>query len=178
MASASEAIFLAINELVEFRDKFGSEIRAVRQRGFLDTTRFGPDVVLSTLCCHADGLPNLLVVKKAHGKTSRHGSSGPLHVHLVSGPDNLEWSSIRHTSRCAEILDVDGIVRCPTFQGSLGHLSGCLLGLCVPLPQLPHDLRKAVTVLGILDGKTGLVPGLVPGFQGWKCPGTLAQTWH
>ena len=27
-----------------------------------------------------------------------------------------------------------------------------------------------------LDGKTGLVPGLVPGFQGWKCPGTLAQT--
>jgi hypothetical protein len=29
-----------------------------------------------------------------------------------------------------------------------------------------------------LDGKTGLVPGLVPGFQGWKCPGTLAQTWH
>ena len=75
--------------------------------------------------------------------------SGPLHVHLVSGPDNLEWSSIRHTSLCAEILHVDGIVRYPTFQGSLGHLSGCLLGLCVPLPQLPHDLRKAVTVLGI-----------------------------
>ena len=25
----------------------------------------------------------------------------------------------------------------------------CLLGLCVPLPQLPHDLRKAVTVIGI-----------------------------
>jgi hypothetical protein len=22
------------------------------------------------------------------------------------------------------------------------------------------------------------VPDLVPGFQGWKCPGTLAQTWH
>jgi len=140
---------LAINELVEFRDKFGSEIRAVRQRGVLDTTRFGPDVVLSTLCCHADGLPNLLIVKKAHGKTSRHGSSGPLHVHLVSGPDNLEWSSIRHTSLFAEIVHDDGIVRCPTFQGSLGHLSGCLIGLCVPLPQLPHDLRKAVTVLGI-----------------------------
>ncbi len=32
--------------------------------------------------------------------------------------------------------------------------------------------------LVLLDGKTGLVPDLVPGFQGWKCPGTLAQTWH
>jgi hypothetical protein len=68
---------LAINKLVEFRDKFGSEIRVVRQCGFHDTTRFGPDVVLSTLCCHADGLPNLLIVKKAHGKTSRHDRSGP-----------------------------------------------------------------------------------------------------
>ena len=27
-----------------------------------------------------------------------------------------------------------------------------------------------------LDGKTGLVSGLVSGFQGWKCPGTLTQT--
>jgi hypothetical protein len=26
-----------------------------------------------------------------------------------------------------------------------------------------------------LDGKTGLVSGLVPGFQGWKYPGALAQ---
>jgi hypothetical protein len=46
-------------------DKFGSEKGAVRQGGFLDTTRFGPDVVLSTLCCHADGLPKLLIVKKS-----------------------------------------------------------------------------------------------------------------
>ena len=29
-----------------------------------------------------------------------------------------------------------------------------------------------------LDGKTGLVPDVVPGFQDWKCPGTLVQTWH
>ncbi len=102
---------LVINELVDFRDKFGSEIRVVHQRGFLDTTRFGPDVVLSTLCCHADGLPNLLIVKKAHGKTSRHDRSGPLHVHLVSGPDNLEWSIIRHTSLFPEIVHDDGITR-------------------------------------------------------------------
>jgi hypothetical protein len=26
-------------------------------------------------------------------------------------------------------------------------------------------------------GKTGLVTGLVPGTQDWKCPGSLAQTW-
>ena len=82
----------------------------------LDTTRFGPDVVVSTLCCHADGLANLLIVKKAHGKTNRHDRSGPLYVHLVSGPDNLEWSIIRHTSLFAEILHDDVIVRCPTFQ--------------------------------------------------------------
>ncbi len=126
---------LAINELVEFRDKFGNEIRVVWYRDFLDTTRIGPDVVLFTLCCHVDGLPNHLVVKKARGKTSRHGSSDPLYVHLVSGPDNLEWSIIRHTSLFAEILHDDDIARCPTFQGSLGHLSGYLLGLCVPLLQ-------------------------------------------
>jgi hypothetical protein len=63
---------LVINVLVEFWDKFGSEKGAVWQGGFLDTTRFGPDVVLSALCCHADGLAKLLIVEKAHGKTSRH----------------------------------------------------------------------------------------------------------
>jgi hypothetical protein len=31
----------------------------------------------------------------------------------------------------------------------LPPLSGCLIGLCVPLLQLPHDIRKTVTVLGI-----------------------------
>jgi hypothetical protein len=30
----------------------------------------------------------------------------------------------------------------------------------------------------LIDGKTGLVPGLVAGLQGWKCPGTLPQTWY
>jgi hypothetical protein len=35
-----------------------------------------------------------------------------------------------------------------------------------------------VISLSFLDGKTGLVPGLVSGFQGWKCPGTLTQTWY
>ena len=88
---------LVINQLVEFGDKFGSEIRTVWQRGFFDTTRFGPDVALTTLCCHEDGL-NLLIVKEAHGKTDRYRSSGPLHAHLFSGPHNAEWSMIRHTS--------------------------------------------------------------------------------
>ena len=34
---------------VEFWDKFGSENGVVCQCGFLDTIRFGPDVVLCTL---------------------------------------------------------------------------------------------------------------------------------
>ena len=33
----------------------------------------------------------------------------------------------------------------------------------------------SVLSVSILDGKSGLVPGLVPGFQGWKCPGTLGM---
>ena len=35
-----------------------------------------------------------------------------------------------------------------------------------------------VHITSSLKGKTGLVSGLVPGFQVWKCPGTLEQTWH
>ena len=46
---------LVINQLVEFWDKFGGEEGEVWQCGFLNTTRFGPDVLLSTLCCHEDG---------------------------------------------------------------------------------------------------------------------------
>jgi hypothetical protein len=29
-----------------------------------------------------------------------------------------------------------------------------------------------------LDGKTGLIQDLVPGFQDWKYSGTMTQTWH
>ena len=39
---------------------------------------------------------------------------------------------------------------------------------------LTHTCFEVTT----LDGKTGLVPGQVSGFQGWKNPGTVAQTWH
>jgi hypothetical protein len=60
-----------INELVEFWDNLGSEILAVCQRGFLETTRFGPDVPLTILYCHEDVLVNLLIVKVVHGKTGR-----------------------------------------------------------------------------------------------------------
>ena len=55
----------------------------------------------------------------------------------------------------------------------------------VPTPPpsgSPNHRTVSMTVINeddyTLDGKTGLVPVLVPGFQGWKCPGTLAQTWH
>ena len=37
------------------------------------------------------GLANLLIVKKAHGKPSRHGNSGPLEVHLLSCPDSWPY---------------------------------------------------------------------------------------
>ncbi len=40
------------------------------------------------------------------------------------------------------------------------------------------QMEAGPTGADLLDGKTGLVPGLVPGFQDWKCPGTLTQTWH
>ena len=45
-------------------------------------------------------------------------------------------------------------------------------------PGLGHAPRRRVSAeRGIpLDGKTGLVPDLVSGFQDWKYPGTLAQT--
>ena len=42
----------------------------MRQCWFLHTTRFGPDVVTSTLCCEEDDLPNLpgkLLSKKLTG---------------------------------------------------------------------------------------------------------------
>jgi hypothetical protein len=41
---------------VEFWDKLRGEEGEVCQCGFLNTTRFGPDVVLTTLYCHEDGL--------------------------------------------------------------------------------------------------------------------------
>ena len=84
---------------------------------------------------------NLLIVKRGHGKSSRHGSSGPLHVHLFSGPDNVEWSIIRRTSPVAKTFHVDGITTLPTLQTSLAFL----VVMCVPL------LRKT-QVLPAADG--------------------------
>jgi len=49
---------LVVNQLVEFWDKFGGEEGSVWQCGILNTsstTRFGPDVVLSTLTYHTVG---------------------------------------------------------------------------------------------------------------------------
>ena len=114
-------------------------------RGFLDTTRFGPDVVFCTLCCHTDDLVNLLIVKKAHGKSNRHDSSGPLHVHLFSGPDNLEWFIIRRTSSFAKTFHVDVITTLTTRPTSLVFQ----FGMCVSLPQIIHDLSRVLNVLWI-----------------------------
>ena len=36
--------------------------------------------------------------------------------------------------------------------------------------------RPPVDSLGVLDGKTGLLTGLLTGIQGWKCPVALSQT--
>ncbi len=76
--------------LVEFRDKFGSEKGEVWQRGFLDTTRFGRDVILCTMLSSGRSCEPPFV-KKAHGKPSRHVRSGPLEVHLLPCPHLLEW---------------------------------------------------------------------------------------
>jgi hypothetical protein len=35
---------------------------------------------------------NLRIIKETHRKTIRHNSFGPLHVHLLSFPDRLEWT--------------------------------------------------------------------------------------
>ena len=55
---------LVVNQLVQSRDKLGSEVSAMRQCRFLHSTRFGPDVVASTLYCEEDGRPNLLIVEE------------------------------------------------------------------------------------------------------------------
>ena len=110
---------LVVIQLVEFWDKSGGEKGVVCQCGFLNTTRFGPDVVLSTLSCHEDGLPNLHIVEEAHGKRSHHGSSGPLHVHLLSFPNILEWTCepiVRRANPFDKLFHVDGIVSLPTLQ--------------------------------------------------------------
>ncbi len=48
--------------------------------------------------------------------------------------------------------------------------------IIIPLPWFIRSRRPIAFV--DLDGKTGLASGQVPGFQDWKYPGTLTQTWH
>ena len=44
--------------------------------------------------------------------------------------------------------------------------------------EIPRNRgRKSKMVLRTLDGIPGVVPGLVPGFQGCKSPGSLGKTW-
>jgi hypothetical protein len=59
---------------------------------------------------------NLLIIEESHGHPSHHDSSGPLHVQLFSGPDNLEWTILRHTSHFAKLVLVYRIVRLTTLQ--------------------------------------------------------------
>ena len=82
---------------------------------------------------------NAVVVKKAHGKTSRHDNSVPLYVQN-SFPNKNSTSS-----PFAKNFHVDIIVKLPTFQSSLV----LLLGMCVPLLELLHDLRRVFKVLWI-----------------------------
>ena len=103
-------------------------------------------LLAKTLCICEYG-KNICITNRL--TSSRHRSSGPLHVHLFSGSDNLEWSIIRRTSPFAKIFHDDGIAKLPTLQGSLGHLSAFLLGMCVPLLELLHDLWRAFKVLWI-----------------------------
>ena len=134
-----------IDEIVEFWDEFGSEKGAVWQCGFLDNTRFGPDVILCTLSCHEDRLVNLLIVKKSHGKPSRHGSSGPLEVHLLPCPDLLEW--VNKTSLFTKQFHVYLIVRFLTLQRSLDRLSVLYLVVLVPLIQILDNLCMTLNVI-------------------------------
>jgi hypothetical protein len=44
--------------------------------------------------------------------------------------------------------------------------------------EIPRNRgRKSKMVLRALDGIPGVVPGLVPGIQGCKSPGSLGKTW-
>ena len=101
-------------ETSSVRGWFGSEVSVMRQCRFLHITRLGLDVVDSTLWCEGDGLPNLLIIEEAHGKTSWHYRSGPLHVHLPSCPGVLEWvRPTSHFSRGVDLLPHHNTVRIP-----------------------------------------------------------------
>ncbi len=123
---------------------------AVWKCGFLNTTRFGPDVVLTTLCCHEDGLVNLRIIKEVHRKTRRHNRFDPLHVHLLSFPDLLEWTCdpiVRQARPFPKVFHVDDIVSLPTFQWSLNHLSDLYLVVIVPPFHFLDNLSMALNVL-------------------------------
>ena len=133
---------LVVNQLVKFWDKFGREKGEMWQCDFLNTTRFGHDVVLSTLSCHEDDLTNLLIVKKAHGKPRRHDS-----LALVHG---MSTSSL--------------------FL--IGHLSGLYVLILVPLLQFLDNLSMDLNVLCIwfallhLFFRTTSQSQVVPGADG------------
>ena len=76
------------------------------------------------------------------GKTSRHGSSDTLEVHLFPCPDLLEWAN--KTSLFTKQFHVNRIVRFPTLVRSLDRLSDLYLLVVVLLLHLLDNLCMAL----------------------------------
>ncbi len=82
-------------------------------------------------------VPNLLIVKKAHGKTSRHDNSDPLHVHLVLS-NTLARHDVNVTEKLAvwrtriKVRESDGV------RNDMGERQAQLL---VGRPRVRHSAR-------------------------------------
>jgi hypothetical protein len=95
---------------------------------------------------------NLPVVEESHGNPFRHGISVPLQVHLLSFPDSLEWTCepiVRRASLFVKLFHVDVVVRLPTLQWSLHHLSSLYLVVVVPLLLFLDNLNITLNVMWI-----------------------------
>ena len=121
---------------------------------------------------------DLLIVKKVHGKPSRHGRSGPLKVHLLPCPDLLKWAN--KTSLFSKQFLVHRIVRFPTLQRSLDRLSDLYLVVFVPLIQLLDNLCMSLNVLWkwlaqmhMVGAGSSCHPQVLPSpDSGWVCNST------
>ncbi len=90
-------------------------------------------------------------------------------MHCVTRQNKLETPRDKDEVNKWEIRECDG----------RAHDPDTMVAPLTPKPTRKDEaLVRAPPTIASLDGKTGLVPGLVTGFQGWKCPGTLEQTWH
>ena len=100
----------------------------------------------------------------------RHGSSGPLEVHLLSFSDLLEWTCdliVIRATPFPKLFHVDDIVILPTFQWSLSPLSGLYLLVIVP-PF--HFLHNFIMVLNVIRRWFALLHLLRNAFQSQVVP--------